>query len=84
MSHHPSPWHREVTGNGNYIVDNTGTKILKFYSGHHHDQDLIAAAPAMLEALKDVEEAWAGNGDMATAVDAVLLALDLAKGPLPF
>lgn len=32
-------------------------------------------AEQLAEACRDVEEAWAGNGDMATAVDKVLLAL---------
>jgi hypothetical protein len=35
----------------------------------------IAALPELIDALRDVESAWAGNGDMATAVDAALLAL---------
>lgn len=32
-------------------------------------------AEQLAEACRDVEEAWTGNGDMATAVDKVLLAL---------
>ena len=38
-------------------------------AGNNHD--------ALVAACKNVEEAWAGAGDMATAVDSVLLALDI-------
>ena len=42
---------------------------------------LIAAAPDMYEACQLVDRAWVGDGvDMATAVDAVLLALAKAEG----
>lgn len=47
-----------------------------------HDADmlrrvtvLLDSAPEMLEALRLVEEAWTGNGSMARAVDAALLAI---------
>lgn len=34
----------------------------------------------LLEACRRVEEAWVGNGDMASAVDGVLLAIAKAEG----
>jgi hypothetical protein len=42
----------------------------------HYSKSLIIQ---VLNALRDVEQAWVGNGDMATAVDAVLLAIDAAR-----
>jgi hypothetical protein len=41
---------------------------------------LIAAAPELLEAAELAEAAWTGNGDMSTAIDALLLAIAKAKG----
>lgn len=35
----------------------------------------LSSVPDMLEALRDVEAAWTGNGDMSVAVDACLLAI---------
>ena len=40
---------------------------------------LISVAPLMLEALQNVDDAYSGNGDMAAAVDTVLLAIEAAK-----
>jgi hypothetical protein len=41
--------------------------------------DVETGAPELLSACKLVEEAWAGNGDMGSAVDAVLLAIANAE-----
>jgi len=43
------------------------------------DATLYAASPALLDAVRLVEEAWSGSGDMAAAVDACLLAIALAE-----
>lgn len=39
---------------------------------------LFIASPLMFAALEEVEAAWSGNGDMATAVDSALLAIEAA------
>ena len=41
---------------------------------------LVLLAVLALAACQDVDDAWTGNGDMSTAVDAVLLAIAKATG----
>ena len=43
----------------------------------------LEAVPDMLEALRDVDDAWAGNGDMSAAVDKCLLAIEKAHVESP-
>ena len=33
----------------------------------------------MIETLKDIDDAWAGNGSISTAIDTVLIILDKVK-----
>ena len=94
MTHTPGPWTYAKAGGTITAYDTTEKdqytteSDMEAYGGYMiaesafnpHNAYLIAAAPDLLEALKSVEAAWTGNGDMATAVDEALLAIDKAEG----
>lgn len=59
---------------GCIVVDSPPNFRIKYCPKH-------GAAPSLAEACDLVQRAWVGDGvDMATAVDAALLALDKVKG----
>lgn len=59
-----------MSGQADGIADVPGTT-----NEDEANAQAIAAVPELIDACKDVEAAWSGNGDMSTAIDAVLLAL---------
>lgn len=61
--------------------DNEEEELDAIHAENRKIARLIAAAPTMLEALELVQRAWVGDGvDMASAVDACLLAIAKAEG----
>jgi hypothetical protein len=86
MGHTPGPWEQHgaavtktINFGRSYVIascDSSGQPATEEIQANAR---LIASAPDLLAALKDVEEAWAGNGDMSMAVDAALLAIAKAE-----
>jgi len=81
MGHTPGPWRvnaHDICAGSDAVAGVYGTTGYAPEEAQANAR-LIAAAPDLLAALKDVEEAWAGNGDMSMAVDAALLAIAKAE-----
>ena len=76
MTHTPRPltgtWWQDP--NDNRIHDEQGNDVLDYLPVTEIGRR-VNSHDALVEACKNVEEAWAGAGDMSTAVDSVLLAL---------
>lgn len=82
----PGPWFAD-SEHENLVGSESGVLVADCYADSPLDYGLpevgeymanaqaIAALPDLIAALKDVDDAWAGNGDMAEAVDHALLAL---------
>lgn len=74
QAHTPGPWESE----GGRVWQKGDFDEPIAYVEHEPDAQLMAAAPAMLAALREVEQAWCGDSDMASAVDSALLAIAAA------
>lgn len=93
--HTPGPWKAQVFHGGDgfgiykegveHSIVNSNLYESTAYTGFFDAETtrsnaaLIEAAPDLLNACELVDDAWTGNGDMATAIDALLLAIDKAK-----
>ncbi len=69
-SHTPGPWYTAKTGNhqGLIISEQTGENIAVTYAAEN--AQIVAAAPAMLEALQEIfEHAYDDDTDTVTILD---------------
>ena len=84
--HTPGPWYATTCGTDIHVQSasiNEDNYVCKVYGTLNDDANaaLIAAAPLMLEALREVDRAWAGDGiTMAAAFESVWLAMKAAEG----
>ena len=73
----PGPWfHRASKGGWDCIKDAAGQIIAKLWLNNPHNATLIAAVPAMLETLEQIERDSSSPGIRAAARQAI----DEAKG----
>ena len=83
--HTPGPWYATTCGTDIHVQSasiNEDNYVCKVYGTLNDDANaaLIAAAPLMLEALREVDRAWAGDGiTMAAAFESVWLAMKAAE-----